>query len=102
MLTFKVAHNSLSVFVPIIIFFSNGNLLHNYTLDSGILRSIRPTAVELSSDSCRTIINSRRTIRLEHMSDEYFLVKGIFVHRNAGKNPVPPSKVSIYEGHEEE
>ena len=57
MLIFKVAHNSLSVFLsPIIIFFSNGNLLHNYTLDSGILRSIRPTAVELSSDRCRTII----------------------------------------------
>ena len=56
-LIFKVPHNSLSVFSsPIIIFFSNGNLLHNYTLDSGILRSIRPTAVELSSDSYRTII----------------------------------------------
>ena len=57
MLIFKVAHNSLSVFSsPTIIFFSNGNLLHHYTLDSGILRSIRPTVVELSSDSCRTII----------------------------------------------
>ena len=46
MLIFKVAHNSLSVFSsPIIIFFSNGNLLHNYTLDSGILRSIRAAGV---------------------------------------------------------
>ena len=57
MLIFKVAHNSLSVFLsPIIIFFSNGNLLHNYTLDSGILRSIRPTAVELAPARWRTII----------------------------------------------